>query len=189
MNIILIGILACEIGFWVVLALGLVTRYLVGLRRLSTILLLCVPVLDVLLLALIAWDLLANGTVADFTHGLGAVYLGFTIAFGHQIISRVDAWFAHRFAEGPPPQRPPRSGVARVRHEWGQWFRMLLCAVITSAVLGWVTLLVADPSRTGELVAWMARVWIVTGVWLIGWPVWYSVGYVLSSSSNPGPRS
>lgn len=176
MNIIVIGIIACEIGFWVVLGLGLVARYLVGLRKLSTVLLLCVPVLDALLLALIAWDLLANGTTADFAHGLGAIYLGFTIAFGHQIITRVDAWFAHRFAGGPVPVQPPQVGRAKVRYEWHQWGRMLLCAVIASAVLGGITLLVGDWSRTSELIAWLARVWIATGVWLIGWPVWHTVG-------------
>src|SRR5699024_3231363 len=90
MNLVLIGILASEIGFWVVLILGLATRYLLRWRKVSTILLLGVPVLDVFLLSLISWDLLLNDTVADFTHGLGAVYLGFTIAFGRQIISRVD---------------------------------------------------------------------------------------------------
>lgn len=178
MDIILIGIVACEIGFWVVLALGLAARYLAGLRTLSSVLLLCVPVLDALLLALIAWDLLANGTTADFTHGLGAVYLGFTIAFGHQVIARVDAWFAHHFADGPVPPRPPSSGAGRVRYEWAQWLRMLLCALVASAVLGGITLLVADPARTDELVAWIARVWFVTGVWLLGWPVWYSFGHV-----------
>lgn len=184
MNIIVIGILACEIGFWVVLALGLGARYMVGLRRLSTVLLLCVPVLDALLLALIAWDLLVNGTTADFTHGLGAIYLGFTIAFGHQIIARVDAWFAHRFADGPAPGRVPKSGIVRVKYEWVQWFRMVLCAVITSAVLGGITLLVADPSRTSELVAWIARVWLVAGIWLIGWPVWYSVSDAFRSKAS-----
>lgn len=178
MNIIVIGIIACEIGFWVVLGLGLAVRYLAGLRKLSTVLLLCVPVLDALLLALIAWDLLANGTTADFTHGLGAVYLGFTIAFGHQIIARVDAWFAHRFAGGPAPVPTPKSGMARVKYEWRQWFRMVLCAVIASGVLGGITLLVDDSSRTIELLAWIARVWLVTGIWLIGWPVWYSVSNV-----------
>ena len=179
MNIIVIGIVACEIGFWLVLVLGLLARYLLRLRRLSTILLLCVPVLDVLLLALIAWDLLVNGTTADFAHGLGAVYLGFTVAFGHQIVSRVDAWFAHRFGDGPPPVKPPKSGLAHVRYEWRQWGRMVGCALIASAVLGGIIVLVDDPTRTAELSGWFARVWLVTGVWLIAWPVWVSVSHVL----------
>lgn len=179
MNIIVIGILACEIGFWVVLALGLGARYLLRLQRLSTVLLLCVPLLDIALLSFIAYDLFVGQAVADFAHGLGALYLGFTVAFGHQIIARVDGWFAHRFAGGPAPFTPPKSGIAQVRYEWGQWFRMLLCAVLASAVLGGIILLVGDASRTAELVGWIGRVWLVTGIWFVGWPVWVSVGYVM----------
>lgn len=183
MSAILIGILACEIGFWALLGLGLIARYLLRLRRASSVLLLLVPVLDLLLLALISWDLLANGTTADFSHGLGAIYLGFTVAFGHQIITRVDAWFAHRVAGGPPPARLPRNGVRRVRHEWSQWLRMVICAVIASAVLGAMVVLVGDPSRTAELTEWFARIWLVTAIWLIGWPVWVSVSHMFRRQS------
>lgn len=179
MSVVVIGIVACEIGFWVLLGLGLAARYLLRMRRLSSVLLVCVPVLDVVLLALIGWDLVVSRTVADFAHGLGAVYLGFTLAFGHQIIARVDAWFAHRFAGGPAPVSPPKTGVARLKYEWGQWFRMLLCAVIASAVLLGLIAIVGDPARTGELGGWLLRVWAVTAVWLVGWPVWYSVGHVV----------
>lgn len=178
MNLIVFGILVCEIGFWVVLVAGLAARYLLQLRRLSTVLLLCVPLLDVALLALIAWDLLANGQTADFSHGLGAIYLGFTVAFGHQIITRVDAWFAHRFAGGSEPAKPPKRGTARVRYEWAQWLRMLLCAIVASAVLSAIAWLVGDAERTEALFAWFARVWLATGIWLIGWPVWATIAQV-----------
>ena len=175
MNIIVAAIVTCEIGFWVVLVLGLAARYLLRRRKLSNILLASVPLLDLALLAFIAWDLLVNDAVADFAHGLGAVYLGFTVAFGHQIIARVDAWFAHRFAAAPAPVKPPTKGRAAVRYEWAQWGRMVLCAVIASAVLGGIIVLVRDPQRTSELFAWIARVWLVTGIWFVGWPVWVSV--------------
>ena len=88
MNI-FIGIIACEIGFWVVLVAGLGARYILRRRLLSHILLVCVPLLDLALLTLIAWDLVANGATAQFEHGLGALYLGFSLAFGHRIITVV----------------------------------------------------------------------------------------------------
>ena len=185
MSIIVIGIIACEIGFWVVLGLGLATRYLLRMRRLSNVLLLCVPLLDLALLSFIAWDLLVNRAVADGAHGLGAIYLGFTVAFGHQLIGRVDRWFAHRFAGGPEPTKPPRTGAAKLRYEWAQWARMLLCAVIASAVLGAIVLLVDDPSRTGELTEWFGRVWLVTAVWLLGWPVWHTVAQLGGAEREP----
>ncbi len=183
----MIGILACEIGFWVVLAAGLGIRYFLGKQKLSTVLLLCVPALDVLLLTLICWDMLAHGTTADFAHGLGAVYLGFTIAFGHQIIARADVWFAHRFADGPAPAAIPKSGIGRVKYEWSQWLRMLACAAIASVVLLGITALVRDPSRTSELMSWIGRVWVVTAIWCVGWPVWYSVG-LLTNTPRPGAK-
>lgn len=183
MNFIVIGIIACEIGFWVMLALGLSARYLFRMRRLSSVLLLCVPLLDLMLLSLIAWDLLANGAIAEFAHGLGAVYLGFTVAFGHQVIARVDVWFAHRFAGGPAPVKLPTAGVEYLRYEWAQWGRMLLCAVIASAVLGAIVLIVSDQARTAELTNWFGKVWLVTAIWLVGWPVWASVSYLAKGTS------
>lgn len=185
MNIIVVGILACEIGFWVVLGAGLGARYLLRLKRLSSVLLLCVPLLDLLLLAFITWDLVVNGATADFAHGLGALYLGFTVAFGHQIISRVDARFAHRFAGGPPPFKAPKSGQARVRYEWEQWVKMLLCAVIATAVIGLIVWLVGDPPRTEALIGWIGRVWLVTGIWFVGWPLWVT----LSGGGSEAERS
>lgn len=183
MNIIAIGIVACEIGFWLVLGIALSARYLLRLERISTILLLCVPLLDILLLALITWDLLKNEAVAEFVHGLGAVYLGFTVAFGHQIIGKVDAWFSHRFAGGPAPVKPATGGRAGIRYEWEQWARMLVCAIIASVVLGGIILLVGDPTRTAELTGWFSKVWLVTAIWLVGWPVWLSASYLLKGDS------
>ncbi|MDI6023165.1 hypothetical protein QBL02_06365 [Leucobacter sp. UT-8R-CII-1-4] len=189
MSIIVIGILACEVSFWLVLAAGLATRYFLGKQKLSTVLLLCVPVLDLLLLSLISWDMLVNGTTADFAHGLGAIYLGFTVAFGHQIITKADVWFSHRFAGGPAPAALPKTGPARVKYEWNQWFRMLGCAVIASVVLLGITFLVGDATRTAELTSWIGRVWIVTAIWFVGWPVWHSVGLALAKPGAATPPS
>lgn len=178
MNLVVIGIIACEIGFWALLFGGLAARYLFRLRRLSSGMLIAVPILDVLLLSLISWDLLVNETTATFVHGLGAVYLGFTVSEGRGIIRKVDAWFAHRFADGPEPYRVPQDGIERVRHEWKSWGRMVLTAAIASAVLGAMILLVRDAERTAELVNWFRILGIATGVWLIGWPVWESIRYL-----------
>lgn len=112
---------------------------------------------------------------------VGAVYLGFTVSEGRGIIRRVDAWFAHRFAEGPEPYRVPKDGIERVRHEWKSWGRMVLTATIASAVLGAMILLVRDAERTAELVNWFRILGIATGVWLVGWPVWESVRYLVNA--------
>lgn len=186
MTPVLIAILACEISFWVVLGAALVCRYLLRLRVLSRVLLLCVPVLDVVLLVLITWDLVAHGSTADFSHGLGAVYLGFTVAFGHRLIASVDAWFAHRFAGGPVPRRVPKHGRERLVHEWKDWGRMAACAAIATAVIVVISGIVGDAERTAELGAWVGRVWLVAGVWLLGWPVWETVRHLTRPAGETG---
>ncbi|XBH21265.1 hypothetical protein V5R04_13755 [Jonesiaceae bacterium BS-20] len=184
MNIIVFGIIACEIGFWVFLIGGLALRYLAKQQRASTLLLLALPLLDLALLGFISWDLVLNNAVAEFAHGLGAVYLGFTVAFGKQVISRTDAWFEHRFAGGPQPVTPPKEGLALVTYEWQQWLRMALCALISSAILGVIILVVNNPAQTQELLNWFGRIGLVTGVWLLGWPVWETARYVTSQGVN-----
>lgn len=173
--VLLVG--ACEVGFWVLLGAGLVTRYLLRARRISAVLLLAVPALDVALVAASLLDV-AGGSLPGLAHGLAAVYLGFTVAFGHSMIRWADARFAHRFAGGPPPPRPPRYGAAKVAHEWREWGKAALAWAVTISVM----LLTAAVAGTGipAPLDWSAdpmwscgmRISVITLVWLIGWPVW-----------------
>ena len=55
-------IVACEIGFWVVLGAGLVTRYLLGRRQLGAVLLTLVPLIDLVLLVATVIDLSGGAT-------------------------------------------------------------------------------------------------------------------------------
>ena len=55
-------IVGCEIGLWVLLGLGMVLRYLVGLRRTSTVVLAGIPTLDAVLVIATAIDLHAAPT-------------------------------------------------------------------------------------------------------------------------------
>ncbi|WP_433276419.1 hypothetical protein ACQPZA_34435 [Pseudonocardia xinjiangensis] len=173
--VLLIG--ASEVGFWVLLAAGLAARYLLRARRLSTVLLLLVPVLDVVLVSAALVDV-AGGSPPDATHGLAAVYLGGTVAFGHSLIRWADARFAHRFAGGPPPPRPPRYGAAKVAYEWREWGKIVLAWGIALAVM----LLTATVAGTGvpapsdwsadPMWSWGARLVPVVLIWFVGWPLW-----------------
>lgn len=90
-------IVACELGFWVVLAAGLLARY--GLRwpRIGAALLLCVPLVDLVLLGATVVDL-RGGATATAAHGLAAAYLGFSVAFGHRTIRSLDQRVAHLYS-------------------------------------------------------------------------------------------
>ncbi|MEU5692197.1 hypothetical protein [Actinosynnema sp. NPDC020468] len=166
-------IVACEIGFWVVLGAGLAARY--GLRRPGpgAVLLWCAPLVDVVLLVATAVDLRSGGT-ATAAHGLAAVYLGVSAAFGHGVLRRADEWVAHRFAGGPPPRKPPRAGPAKVRYEWREWGRFALAWAISCGVVALVTVVVGDPERTRALWGQVHGMTVVGVVWLLGWPVYHS---------------
>ncbi|MET7438635.1 hypothetical protein ABZS63_13715, partial [Streptomyces sp. NPDC005568] len=88
-------IIACEAGFWVLLAAGLTARYLLGLRRTGLALLLCEPLLELVLFAVTAVDL-RRGAEPGWEHGLAALYLGFTVAYGHRTVRWLDASRAKR---------------------------------------------------------------------------------------------
>ncbi|GAB3263290.1 hypothetical protein [Kineosporia babensis] len=131
----IVAILTAEIGFWVFLLGGLLLRYLLRRNRLSTFVLACVPLVDLALLAFVTIDI-ARGAEPSRAHALAAVYLGFTVAFGHRTISWADAWFQHRFAGGPRPVKPPKGSRAAVRALWVEWARVVLTAVIAAVGLG-----------------------------------------------------
>ncbi|MGW5471615.1 hypothetical protein [Streptomyces chartreusis] len=127
-------IIACEVGFWVLLALGLAVRYLLKWRRTSVVLLLCEPLLELVLFVATAVDL-KNGAEPGWEHGLAAIYIGYTVAYGHYTIRWLDGHAAHRLAGAPRPPRPPQYGMARARHEGGLWLRTLLGAAVACALL------------------------------------------------------
>lgn len=168
-------ILACEVGLWVMLGLGLVARYLLRLRTLSTLLLAAIPLLDVVLVVAVTLDLL-HGAEARSVHGLAGVYLGFSVAFGPSIVRWADVRFAHRFAGGPAPVKPAKGTPERVAHLWREWNRVVVAAVITSVVLGGLVFFVATPEQSGTLTWWIGRVWVVVAIWLVAGPLWESGG-------------
>ena len=170
-------IAGAEIAFWVVLASGLAARYLLQRRRLSTVLLASVPLVDlVLLIATVAH--LSGGARASAAHGLAAAYLGFSIAFGPALVRWADARFAYRFAGGPPPQKPPRTGAARTRHEWGEFGKAALAWTISVALLGLAIAAIGDAERTEALLGWIVRLTGVLAIWSL-WPLSYSAQQVL----------
>lgn len=175
------AIIGAEVAFWVLLVLGLLARYALKLKRTSTALLISVPLADVVLIILVGLDL-SRGSEPTSVHGLAAVYLGFSVGFGHYIISRADGWFAHRFADGPRPSRPPRTGPAKVRHEWQDWLRVLTAwAIAVPALLimkvfsGWSLPSSMEEFWTDELWSWVARLTLINIAWLLTGPVYTTI--------------
>ncbi|MFJ4813402.1 hypothetical protein [Streptomyces longwoodensis] len=159
-------VVACEVAFWVLLAAGLAVRYLLRMPRTGLALLLCEPLLEVVLFAATAIDL-RHGAAPDWRHGLAAVYIGFTVGLGHSTIAWADTRFAHRFAGGPPPVRPPRYGRARALHEWKVAGRWILACAVALALLQAAAWYVGGDGDTGSLRAWQHRMLLVIGINLV----------------------
>ncbi|MFF5495500.1 hypothetical protein [Streptomyces aquilus] len=155
-------IIACEVAFWVLLAAGLTFRYLLRMPRTGLALLLCEPLLELVLFAVTAVDL-RGGAEPDWKHGLAAVYIGFTVGLGHSTIRWADARFAHHFAGGPPPVRPPKYGMARAVHEWKVAGRWVVAALVALALLQAAIWYVGGSGGTDSLRVWQQRM-----LWLIG---------------------
>jgi hypothetical protein len=166
-------IVATEIGFWVVLGAGLAARYLFGRRKLGAVLLTCVPLVDVVLLIATVIDL-SNGATADFKHGLAGAYIGFSVAFGHSAIRWADQRFAHRFAGGPPPWRPPRGGRERARYEWREFGKATVAWAISVALLLAAIAIVGDADRTEALAGWIGRLTMILAIWSL-WPITHAL--------------
>ena len=164
-------IVACEIGFWIVLLLGLACRYLFRRELLSRALLLCLPLLDLLLLVFTAIDLRQDVT-ATFAHGLAAAYVGFTVAFGAMAVTWADAHFAHRFADGPTPPKAPSRGWPSVRYELNLWARCIVACIITMLLVEALVLFVGAGESTQPLLAWQKHAFGCIVIWFLFGPVW-----------------
>lgn len=171
----LIGV--AEIAFWVFLAAGLAARYLLRRAGLGAALLVGVPLMDVVLIVAATADV-ASGGEPSRVHGLAAVYLGVTVAFGHSLIRWADARFAHRFAGGPRPVRPPRGGRARIRYEWREFGKVVLAWLLAAAVMCLLTVVGGGPFpeiaqwHGDPMWAWLGRVSVVAAIWFVAGPLW-----------------
>ncbi|GAA0225879.1 hypothetical protein [Cryptosporangium japonicum] len=157
-------IIACEIGFWVVLGAGLAARYLLRRKRLGAALLVATAFVDLVALVAAVVDL-RGGATADWSHGLAALYIGFSVAFGPTLVRWADERFAHRFAGGPVPTKPPRYGTQRAVYEWKLWLRAVIACGISGALLFGAIRLVDDAERTEALGGTLSALPKIVVIW------------------------
>lgn len=167
-------LVACEIGFWLLLGAGLAARYLLRLRRTSLLLLAATPLVDLVLLVAATLDL-TDGGQATVVHALAAVYIGVSVGFGARVIDWADQRFARRFAGGAAPAPKPRFGAAHAARERSGWYRHLMAWAVGCALLGLAVALIGDLERTVALTR-VAGLWTV--VLLIDFAISFS--YTLS---------
>jgi hypothetical protein len=164
-------IVGCEAAFWLVLLLALAARYLFKREGVSRILLFSLPAIDLLLLAFTAIDLKA-GAAATFAHGLATAYVGFTVAFGGAAIRWADPRFAHAYAGGPPPVKPPNHGWFAVRYDLELWLRCIVAWTITIVLLSALMVYVDNEALTEPLHQWFRIAFGSVVLWFIFGPAW-----------------
>jgi hypothetical protein len=179
-----ISIVACEAAFWFVLFSGLAARYLLRWRRASWLLLVSLPLIDVALLALTVLDL-RKGANAAFAHGLAAAYVGFTVAFGSTVIRWADVRFAHRYAGGAAPLKPPTHGWGSLLYDLKLWGRCILAAGLIYGLLIGVIAFVNDPSRTEALNIWFRIPLGTIFFWFIFGPLWSLIFFKRAPATAP----
>ncbi|PLR69148.1 hypothetical protein [Bacillus sp. UMB0893] len=156
-------IIGCEIGFWVFVLAGLVARYILKKKKLGAFLLICTPVVDLVLLAATVLDL-KNGATATMVHGIAAIYIGISIAFGHGMIKWADQHFAYRFANGEKPPKKIKYGTEHARREREGWFRHLLAWIIGASFLGAIILYINNGQQTEQLLKTLQLWTLVLGI-------------------------
>ncbi|MGW4699978.1 hypothetical protein [Streptomyces sp. NPDC004285] len=176
-------IVLCEVGFWVLLAAGLATRYLLKMPRTGIALLLCEPLLEVVLLVVTAIDL-RNGADPSWKHGLAALYIGYTVGHGHRTVKWLDGHAAHRLAGGPPPTEAPKYGMARARHEGAIWLGTLTGAAVATVLLLLAVWYVGDGGNTDSLRSWMYAAWRAAGIHGL-----IALSYLVWRKKDPGSGS
>ncbi|CAH8771099.1 hypothetical protein [Paenibacillus dendritiformis] len=165
MNFVAWAIVASEIGFWVVILLGLFARYVLKRQKLGLILLALTPVIDLILLITTSIDLY-GGATATTAHAVAAVYIGVSIAFGKDMIAWADERFRYYVAkQGSKPLK--RYGLEYAKHYLKSWIRHVLAYLIGAGLLFGLIYLIDDASRT-EALSGVLRLWTaILGIDLI----------------------
>ena len=162
MDLLLMMIIACEVGFWIVIGSGLVTRYIFKRKRLGLFLLALTPVIDLVLLVTASMDLY-RGATATTIHGIAAIYIGASIAFGKSMIMWADERFQYYvMKQGEKPAK--RYGLDYARHYIKGWGRHVIAYIIGAGLLAAVIFVINDSSRT-EALGGILRIWfLVLGI-------------------------
>ncbi|WP_294751617.1 hypothetical protein [uncultured Exiguobacterium sp.] len=146
MQLVAWAIVCCEILFWVFIVAGLIVRYGFRREKLGFRLMAMSPVIDIVLLLLTVFDL-SRGSTATLAHGLAAIYIGVSLAFGKQMI----AWADERYRRFILREQVSRERISKARKERNGFYRHVLAFLIGGALLGAMILWLGDAEQTESL--------------------------------------
>lgn len=135
MNWIVILLITAEILFWVFIILGLISRYVMRREKLGLFFFVLTPVIDLTLVIIMSLDLL-NGAAATMPHGIAAVYIGVSIAFGKQMIRWADERFKYFVLK--TDERPVKTtGIKHAKKYLISWIRHVFAYTLGTGLL-WI---------------------------------------------------
>ncbi|MDO5512219.1 hypothetical protein [Corynebacterium sp.] len=171
-------ILIMEVTFWILLGLGLLLRYPLRRPRLGLTMFALTPLVDLTLLGLVVVDL-RGGAIPSWQHSMAAFYIGFSLMFGHAMITWADRQYRIRFRGESIPR--PRS-TTPVADEWRSFAKAVGAVGIAVVALEIVIALADSASATQLRGAWVTA-GVILVIWLLTGPVWASI------SAQIQPRS
>ncbi|MGI1805555.1 hypothetical protein ACRPK8_07435 [Exiguobacterium sp. TDN 0502] len=146
MQLVAWAIICCEILFWVFIVAGLIVRYGFRREKLGFRLMAMSPVIDIVLLVLTVFDL-SRGSTATLAHGLAAIYIGVSLAFGKQMIAWADKMYRRIILR----EQVSRERISRARKERNGFYRHILAFLIGGALLGAMILWLGNTEQTESL--------------------------------------
>jgi len=146
MQLVAWAIVCCEILFWVFIVAGLIVRYGFRREKLGFRLMAMSPVIDIVLLVLTVFDL-SRGSTATIAHGLAAIYIDVSLAFGKQMI----AWADERYRRFILREQVSRERISKARKERNGFYRHVLAFLIGGTLLGAMILWLGDAEQTESL--------------------------------------
>lgn len=146
MQLVAWAIVCCEILFWVFIVAGLIVRYGFRREKLGFRLMAMSPVIDIVLLVLTLFDL-SRGSTATLAHGLAAIYIGVSLAFGKQMIAWADGVYRRVILK----EQVAKERISRARRERNGFYRHILAFLIGGALLGAMILWLGNTEQTESL--------------------------------------
>lgn len=153
----IIWIIAAEIAFWIAIGAGLISRYVFKLEKLSLLFFLMTPLIDLALVILTTIDL-QSGATATTAHGIAAIYIGVSIAYGKSMIAWADEKFQVWFLKKPSSKKV-LFGRDKGIYEIKMWFKHVIAYLIGSALLWIMIIYVGQQSTEALFNVW--RIWSI----------------------------
>ncbi|CAM5209449.1 hypothetical protein UACE39S_05035 [Ureibacillus acetophenoni] len=150
-------IIAAEIAFWIAIVAGLVARYVFKLNKVSLLFFLLTPLIDLALVVLTTFDL-QSGATATTAHGIAAIYIGVSLAYGKSMIAWADEKFQVWFLKKPATKKI-LLGKEKGIYELKMWSRHVLAYLIGSALLWLMIFYVGHESTEALFNVW--RIWSI----------------------------